>query len=141
MNKYIIKIDNVWKTYTMGEVQVHALRGLNLEIKHGEFLAIKGPSGSGKSTAMNMIGALDVPTKGSVYLEGKDISKFRESNLAQLRGKKIGFIFQQFNLINTLSAIENVMLPMVFLGMPVGERQRRAKKLLSMVGLDKRYGH
>lgn len=137
----IIELDNVWKTYEMGDVKVHALRGLDLKIYKGEFVAIKGPSGSGKSTAMNMIGALDVPTKGKVLLEGKDISEFRESNLAQLRGKKIGFIFQQFNLINTLSAIENVMLPMIFQNIPSDERFKRAKMLLEMVGLDERYDH
>jgi len=114
----IIKLVNVWKTYTMGEVQVHALRGLDLEVKEGEFLAIKGPSGSGKSTAMNLVGCLDIPTKGHVYLEGKDISAMGESELAQVRGRKIGFIFQQFNLINTLTALENVMLPMMFQGFP-----------------------
>jgi len=89
----IIKLDNVWKTYQMGEVKVHALRGLNIEIKRGEFVAIMGPSGSGKSTAVNMVGALDIPTKGKIYLEKHDISKLSESDLSQIRGKKIGFHF------------------------------------------------
>ena len=89
----IIRIENVWKTYKMGDVEVNALRGLNFEIKDGEFVAIMGPSGSGKSTAVNMIGALDIPTKGKISLDGKDISKLSESNLANLRGKRIGFIF------------------------------------------------
>lgn len=141
MKDSIIKLDNVWKTYQMGEVKVNALRGLNLEIKKGEFVAIMGPSGSGKSTAVNMVGALDIPTKGKVYLEKHDISKLSESDLAQIRGKKIGFIFQQFNLINTLSALENVALPMVFQGIEKEERMETGKRLLEMVGLGHRINH
>jgi len=137
----IIKLDNVWKTYQMGEVKVNALRGLNLEIKKGEFVAIMGPSGSGKSTAVNMVGALDIPTKGKIYLEGKDISKLPESDLAQIRGRKIGFIFQQFNLINTLSALENVALPMMFQGIEKEERVDRATYILQSVGLGDRISH
>ena len=137
----IIKLDNVWKTYHMGEVKVNALRGLNLEIKKGEFVAIMGPSGSGKSTAVNMVGALDIPTKGKIYLEKHDISKLPESDLAQIRGKKIGFIFQQFNLINTLSALENVTLPMIFQGVERDERLETGKSLLQMVGLQERINH
>jgi len=114
MNKQVIHLDNVWKTYRMGDVEVNALQGLNLEVKSGEFLAIMGPSGSGKSTAVNMIGCLDVPTKGKIILDGHDISKLTESELAQIRGRKIGFIFQQFHLIQNLSAVENVMLPLEF---------------------------
>jgi putative ABC transport system ATP-binding protein len=139
--KPIISLKNVWKTYKMGDVQVHALRGLDLEVYKGEFLAIQGPSGSGKSTAMNLIGCLDIPSKGAVYLDGQDISELHESDLAQIRGKKIGFIFQQFNLINTLSALENVMLPMMFQGIPEAERRKRAEKLLSMVDLGDRIHH
>jgi len=139
--KSIIKIDNVWKIYKMGEVEVAALRGLTLEIKEGEFVAVQGPSGSGKSTAMNMIGCLDVPSKGKIFLEGKDISKLEESQLAQIRGKKIGFIFQKFNLINTLSAKENIMLPMAFQGIPEEQREKRAKKLLELVELEDRMNH
>jgi len=142
MNKNnVIHMDNVWKVYTMGDVKVPALRGLNLEIKEGEFVAIQGPSGSGKSTAMNSIGALDIPTKGKIYLAGKDISKMSESDLAQLRGKKIGFIFQQFNLINTLSALENVMLPMVFQNVPREIRVQKATELLQLVELGDRIHH
>jgi putative ABC transport system ATP-binding protein len=103
MKNSIIKLDKVWKTYKMGEFEVHALRGLDLDVREGEFLAIQGPSGSGKSTAMNLIGCLDIPSRGTIYLDGHDISKLKESDLAQIRGRKIGFIFQQFNLINTLS--------------------------------------
>jgi len=141
MTNTIIKLDNVWKIYQMGEVKVNALRGLNLEIKKGEFVAIMGPSGSGKSTAVNMVGALDIPTRGKVYLEGHDISKLSESDLAQIRGRKIGFIFQQFNLINTLSALENVTLPMVFQGIGKEERIDRAKNILNHVGLGDRMYH
>ena len=137
----IIKLDNVWKIYKMGTVTVPALRGLNLEIKKGEFVAIMGPSGSGKSTSMNMIGCLDVPTKGSIFLERHDISKLSESNLAQIRGKKIGFIFQTFNLIPTLNALENVMLPMVFQNKPREERIKKATELLNMVDLGDRLNH
>src|SRR3989338_4689232 len=112
--KSLIKLENVWKTYKMGNVEVNALQGLDLDVKEGEFLAIMGPSGSGKSTAVNMIGCLDVPTKGKIMLDSHDISKLSESDLAQIRGRKIGFIFQQFNLIPTLTALENVALPIVF---------------------------
>src|SRR3989344_7987592 len=112
MKDTIIKLENVWKIYQMGEVKVEALRGLDLEIKKGEFVAIMGPSGSGKSTAVNMIGCMDVPTKGKIFLDEHDISRLSESDLAQVRGRKIGFIFQQFNLIGTLTALENVALPM-----------------------------
>ncbi|NQU79521.1 ABC transporter ATP-binding protein [Candidatus Woesearchaeota archaeon] len=140
-NQNVIRLKNVWKIYTMGEVQVPALRGLNLEIKRGEFVAVMGPSGSGKSTAMNMVGCLDIPTKGSIFLDGKDISHLSESDLAQIRGKKIGFIFQQFNLIQTLSALENVMLPMTFQGMENEKKRTRAEDLLKMVDLGERIHH
>ncbi len=139
--KSIIRLDNVWKIYQMGNVQVNALRGLNLKIKHGEFVAVMGPSGSGKSTAVNMIGCLDIPTRGRIYLEGKNISHMTESDLAQIRGKKIGFIFQQFNLIPTLNALENVMLPMTFQGIDAETRKKRATELLKMVGLGERLHH
>lgn len=141
MKDTIIKLDNVWKTYQMGKVKVNALRGLNLEIRKGEFVAIMGPSGSGKSTAVNMVGALDIPSKGKIYLEKHDISKLPESDLAQIRGKKIGFIFQQFNLINTLTALENVTLPMIFQGIERDERLETGKNLLRMVGLQERIDH
>ncbi len=139
--KNIIELNDVWKIYKMGEVDVKALRGLNLAIKRGEFVAVQGPSGSGKSTAMNMIGCLDVPTNGKIFLEGKDISKLEESQLAQIRGKKIGFIFQKFNLINTLSAKENIMLPMAFQGIDEEEREKRAMELLRLVELEDRADH
>ena len=141
MTKYIIRIEDVWKVYKMGEVEVEALRGMNFKVRKGEFVAIMGPSGSGKSTAVNMIGSLDVPTRGKVFLENKDISKMDESKLAQLRGRKIGFIFQQFNLIQTLTAKENIMLPMVFQGIPTAKRKKRAEHLLKMMGLEDRMDH
>ncbi len=141
MKKSVIKLDNVWKIYKMGEVEVQALRGLSLDVKEGEFLAIQGPSGSGKSTAMNMIGCLDIPSTGSIYLDGHDISKMSESDLAQIRGKKIGFVFQKFNLINTLNAIQNVMLPMMFQDISPEERKEKAIQLLEMVELGERLYH
>ena len=141
MKETIIKLDDVWKIYKMGEIKVTALRGLNLEVKKGEFLAIMGPSGSGKSTAVNMVGALDIPTKGKIILENHDISKLSESDLAQLRGKKVGFIFQQFNLINTLSALENVTLPMIFQNINREERLETGRRLLQMVNLGDRIYH
>ena len=139
--KPAIRIEDAWKTYIMGEVEVHALRGLDLEIYPNEFLAIQGPSGSGKSTAMNLVGCLDIPSKGHIYLDGEDISLMAESELAQIRGRKIGFIFQKFNLINTLTALENVMLPLTFQGYELEEREKRAKKLLKMVDLGDRMDH
>ena len=141
MKKPIIELKNVNKTYKMGNVDVPAVCGLNLKIYPGEFVAIMGPSGSGKSTCMNMIGCLDIPTSGSIFLDGQDISKLAESNLAQIRGKKIGFIFQQFNLINTLTALENVMLPMIFQNIPEAERIERAKALLQLVEMEDRMNH
>ncbi len=137
----IIRLVDVWKVYKMGDVEVEALRGINLEIYPGEFIAIQGTSGAGKSTTMHIIGCLDVPTKGKVYLDGEDISKLNENELAKIRGKKIGFVFQQFNLVPTLTAIENVALPMVFQKVPNDERLERAKILLEKVGLSKRKKH
>ena len=137
----IIKLEDVWKVYRMGEVNVAALRGINLNIKKEEFVAIMGPSGSGKSTCVNMVGCLDVPTKGSIFLDQHNIAHLSESDLAQIRGRKIGFIFQQFNLIGTLSALENIMLPMTFQNIPREERVKRAKELLRMVELKDRMNH
>lgn len=137
----IIDLKDVWKTYTMGDVKVHALRGINLEVEEGEFLSIMGPSGSGKSTAMNMIGCLDIPSEGVISLDGTNIATLSESKLAQIRGQRIGFIFQKFNLINTLTAKENVMLPMIFQGIPSDERKKRAEDLLNMVDLTERMNH
>jgi len=137
----IIKLDNVWKVYKMGDVEVPALRGINIDIKEGEFVSIMGPSGSGKSTAMNMVGALDIPTKGKIFLENNNIANMDESDLAQIRGKTIGFIFQQFNLIQTLTALENVMLPMTFQNISKEKRIKRAQDLLQKVDLLERQHH
>lgn len=141
MKKPIIQLKKVWKTYKMGEANVHALQGIDLHVYPGEFLAIQGPSGSGKSTAMNLVGCLDVPSKGEVFLDGEDIAKLTESDLAQIRGRKIGFIFQKFNLIDTLTALENVMLPMTFQGISESDRKKRAEHLLRQFGLGDRMDH
>jgi putative ABC transport system ATP-binding protein len=137
----VIELKNIWKTYTMGDISLDVLKGINLDVKKGEFIAILGPSGSGKSTLMNQVGILDKPTKGQVILKGKDITDLDESSIAQLRGKTIGFVFQQFNLINTLTALENVTLPMIFQNIPEKKRIARGKKLLTMVGLGDRVHH
>lgn len=137
----VIELKEVCKTYFIGDLSLQVLRGINLEIKKGEFVVIVGPSGSGKSTLMNQVGVLDVPTSGTILLGRKDISKLTESDLAQLRGKKIGFIFQQFNLISTLTALENVILPTIFQNVPEEERTKKAKKLLAEVGLSDRMNH
>ena len=137
----IITLENVWKVYHMGKVKVNALQGVSLHVKKGEFLAITGKSGSGKSTIMNIVGCLDVPTNGAVHLDSRDISKLRESDLAQIRGKKIGFIFQQFNLIPTLTALENVMLPGEFQNKDEELLSKRAKKLLDFVEMGDRLHH
>ncbi|MFH1591013.1 MAG: ABC transporter ATP-binding protein [archaeon] len=139
--KPIIQLQDVWKIYKMGDVEVQALRGVSLTVRDNEFVAIMGPSGSGKSTMVNMVGCLDIPTKGSILLDTQDIAHLSESALAQIRGRRIGFIFQQFNLIPTLSALENVMLPMTFQDKSIEERRSRARKLLTLVELDKRLDH
>ncbi len=123
----VIRLKDVAKFYHMGDETVKALNGINIDIYQGDFVAIVGPSGSGKSTAMNMVGALDFSTKGDIYLDNINIEKLHESDLAQIRGKKIGFVFQTFNLIPTLTAVENVMLPMVFQGIEYEARYERAK--------------
>lgn len=141
MTKTLIKLENVWKIYQLGKVELPALRGVSLEIAPGDFVTIIGPSGSGKSTLLNMIGLLDVPTRGKVLVKGKDASLFGEDELSRLRGKTIGFVFQEFNLLPHLTALENVMLPMVFQGMPQEERTKRAEKLLASIGLKERISH
>lgn len=137
----VIELKNVFKHYHMGDNIVKAVDGISLEVKKGQFVAIMGPSGSGKSTSMNLVGSLDVPTKGHIFLDGEDISTLTESDLAQIRGKKIGFIFQSFNLIPNLTAKENVMLPMTFQGIPIEEREERAEILLQLVELGDRMEH
>jgi putative ABC transport system ATP-binding protein len=137
----MIELKNVHKVYPMGEVSVPALRGINLTIHPGEFVAIMGPSGSGKSTLMHLLGCLDLPSDGVVQLDGKDITELDEDTLAQIRGKKVGFVFQTFNLIPTLTAQENVELPLFFQGVPREKRRARAAELLRKVGLDGRLHH
>ncbi len=137
----VIRLEDVEKTYIMGKVKVHALRGVNLAIEKGEYVAIMGPSGSGKSTLMNQVGALDRPTKGKVFIEEHDISKMSDDELAKIRRENIGFIFQQFNLISRLTAIENIELPMWYAGTPKIKRVRRAAELLKLVGLGDRMKH
>jgi putative ABC transport system ATP-binding protein len=137
----IIELKKVWKTYYMGEVSLDVLKGIDLKINKGEFVVIVGPSGSGKSTMMNQVGVLDVPTSGTIYLNDIDISTLSESDLAQLRGKTIGFVFQQFNLIPTLTALENVTLPTIFQNVSEKERLEKAEALLRMVDLGERMNH
>lgn len=137
----LISLQDVEKEYQLGETLVKALRGSNVEIEQGEFVAVMGPSGSGKSTLMNMIGALDRPSKGEVTIGGESISGMSENQLALLRSKKIGFVFQEFNLINSMNAWQNVALPMIFRGVKPAERKKRAKELLQKVGLGDRADH
>ena len=137
----IVRLESVTKVYRMGKVEVQALRGVNLSVKRGEFIAVLGPSGSGKSTLLNMIGCLDKPTSGKVFIDGKDTSRLNENELAAVRREKIGFVFQQFNLIHTLNALENVALPMLFAGIRRAERMKRARELLEKVGLSHRINH
>jgi putative ABC transport system ATP-binding protein len=137
----MIRTVNLEKIYKMGEIGVPALRGVNLDIQKGDYVAIEGPSGSGKSTLLNMIGCLDRPTRGSVFIEDVDTSTLNDNELAKIRREKIGFIFQMFNLIPTLNAIENVSLPMMFVGASRGKRIKRAKELLKIVGLSDRMDH
>lgn len=137
----LVDLINVTKIYTMDHVEVPALRGVSLTILRGEFVSIMGPSGSGKSTLMNIIGCLDKPTRGRVILDGKDVTKLGDNALAEYRRKKIGFVFQQFNLIPRLTALENVALPMWFAGVEKKRRLLRAARLLRQVGLGERTGH
>ncbi len=139
--KPVIRLENVFKTYDLGEVQVQALRGVSLEVNAGEFVAVMGPSGSGKSTIMNILGCLDRPTKGRYFLDGVDVSQMSKTELARIRNRKLGFVFQQFNLLSRTSALENVELPTVYAGLQQEERRRRAIESLTRVGLADRAGH
>jgi len=131
----VIELDHIHKTYSMGDVEVHALRGVSLTIQKGEFVAIMGTSGSGKSTMMNIIGCLDRPTRGTYELDGQDVSQLSKDDRADIRSQKLGFVFQGFNLLSRTSAIENVELPMLYAGIDSHERQKRAKEALEAVGL------
>jgi putative ABC transport system ATP-binding protein len=136
-----IRLEDVHKYYNLGEMQVHALRGVSLEIQRGEFVAVMGASGSGKSTLMNILGCLDKPTRGKYWLDGIDVSELSKAELARIRNRKIGFVFQQFNLLSRTSALENVELPTVYAGLTPQERERRAREALERVGLAERARH
>ena len=137
----MIDISHIRKVYKMGDLETVALYDISFSIKKGEFVAIMGPSGSGKSTLMHILGALDTPTSGTYTLDGQEVSKLSDDELAEIRNKKIGFIFQAFNLLPRTSALKNVMLPMRYAGIPMEEREERAKKYLEMVGLGNRIDH
>jgi putative ABC transport system ATP-binding protein len=138
----VIVVEDIWKTYDMGsEQQVHALQGITLRIKHNEYVAIMGPSGSGKSTLMNLIGCLDSPSKGQYWLNGHLVSELNDDELARIRNKEIGFVFQTFNLLARASALHNVELPLIYNGTPASERLDRAKAALKAVNLEERMNH
>ncbi len=137
----VIRIRDLHKVYRMGDIEVEALRGINLDIRRGEFVAIMGASGSGKSTFMNILGCLDRPTRGSYFLEGQDVSGLSPDEWAHIRNRKIGFVFQGFNLLNRTSAIENVELPMMYNGLQTKERRQRSLEVLTLVGLEERLDH
>jgi len=141
IEEIVVKAEDLEKTYYMGKVAVPALRGVNLAFKRGEFVVVMGPSGSGKTTLLNLIGALDKPTRGKVYIDGEDLTTLDEGKLTKIRRKKIGFVFQFYNLIPVLTAFENVELPMLISGKNKEDRQRRAFQLLEMMGLSDRSEH
>src|SRR4026208_11238 len=126
----LIETVDLWKTYALGTEEIHALRGISIQIDRGEYVAIMGPSGSGKSTLMNLIGCLDTPTRGSYLLNGKQVSQMNDNELARIRNEEVGFVFQTFNLLPRASALHNVELPLVYAGVPARERQERAKMAL-----------
>jgi putative ABC transport system ATP-binding protein len=141
-NGDVIVVEDLWKTYDMGsEQQVHALRGVSVRIKHNEYVAIMGPSGSGKSTLMNLIGCLDSPSKGNYWLNGHLVSELNDDELARIRNKEIGFVFQTFNLLARASALHNVELPLIYNGTPAAERLERARQALRNVNLEDRMNH
>jgi putative ABC transport system ATP-binding protein len=140
-NGAIIQTEDLWRTYQMGAEEIHALRGVTFTIQKGEYVAVMGPSGSGKSTLMNLIGCLDTPTRGTYVLRGKVVSQMNDDELAQIRNREIGFVFQTFNLLPRASALHNVELPLVYAGVPKEERLERARKALEMVDLADRVHH
>ncbi|HVG71168.1 MAG TPA: ABC transporter ATP-binding protein [Vicinamibacterales bacterium] len=137
----LIETRDLWKTYVMGSEEIHALRGVSIEIERGEYVAIMGPSGSGKSTLMNLIGCLDTPTKGSYLLNGKQVGQMNDNELARIRNEEIGFVFQTFNLLPRASALHNVELPLVYAAVPSKDRQARARAALDKVELSERMSH
>src|SRR4030095_5608705 len=137
----LIETRDLWKTYVMGAEEIHALRGVSIQIERGEYVAIMGPSGSGKSTLMNLIGCLDTPSKGSYLLNGKQVSQMNDNELARIRNEEIGFVFQTFNLLPRATALHNVELPLVYAGIPAAERTTRAKLALEKVELTSRMTH
>jgi putative ABC transport system ATP-binding protein len=137
----VIRTYDLWKTYIMGDQEIHAVSGVDIEIKRGEYVAIMGPSGSGKSTLMNLIGCLDTPTKGLYYLNGKLASDMEDDELARIRNKEIGFVFQTFNLLARASALHNVELPLIYAGIPSQQRLERARQTLRSVDLEARMNH
>jgi putative ABC transport system ATP-binding protein len=140
-NSYMIATEDLWKTYDMGSEQVHALRGINLQIQRNEYVAIMGPSGSGKSTLMNLIGCLDSPSKGQYWLNQQLVSELDDDELARIRNKEIGFVFQTFNLLARATSLHNVELPLIYAGIPAEERAERAKAALTSVGMGDRMSH
>ncbi len=140
-SEVLIRTDDLWKTYEMGSTEVHALQGVTFEIHRNEYVAIMGPSGSGKSTLMNLIGCLDTPSKGQYWLNGKLVSEMNDDELAHIRNKEIGFVFQTFNLLARATSLHNVELPLVYSGVPAKERTERAKKAMGMVELTERMHH
>jgi len=141
MSNTLISLRNITKTYILGEQVVDALIGVDLQILRGEYIALMGPSGSGKSTLMNIIGCLDTPTSGEYWLNNKEVSQMSDASLSEVRNTEIGFVFQTFNLLNRLTAIDNVALPLVYAGIPLSERTERAKAVLEKVGLKDRVNH
>jgi len=137
----LIHTDDLWKTYVMGTEQIHSVRGVSLEIRQNEYVAIMGPSGSGKSTLMNLLGCLDTPTKGRYWLDGQLVSEMDEDELAAVRNRKIGFVFQTFNLLPRSTALANVELPLIYSGVPPEEREERARDTLCKMGLENRMTH
>jgi putative ABC transport system ATP-binding protein len=137
----LIETQDLWKTYVMGSEEIHALRGVSIQIERGEYVAIMGPSGSGKSTLMNLIGCLDTPSRGSYLLNGKQVSQMNDNELARIRNEEIGFVFQTFNLLPRASALHNVELPLVYAGVPAKDRQARARGALEKVELAERMSH
>jgi putative ABC transport system ATP-binding protein len=137
----VLHLDNLTKTYDTGAAQVHALRGVSLDVGPGEFVALMGASGSGKSTLMNILGCLDHPTSGTYYFEGQNVGRLSRKQLAHIRGRNLGFVFQGFNLLKRQSAVENVEMPLIYAGVPAGKRRQRAMELLRLVGLEDRARH